>query len=250
MSREDVILDLSFWLFTAVQHTPPVHSLHARTAPHSSSSYGMTSPVIPALWGRCCHQHHFIYEETEAWEVKCLDQGPAAGGGDWNAHPGCPPGSVSTWLKKTWDLEWRKGDMNPGSASGGQLHLLKPQALHLSQAQYGARGTIARGWWWLQELFLAWSMAGLLDAILLHPGEGQVALIKSVAAREPAFLKDGEEGSRSIFLHFSFYLLPGVLFFLFHNKQQIAPYKDLISVVHTERIETDILHFPRVRLYF
>ena len=63
-------------------------------------------------------------------------------------------------------------------------------------------------------------------------------------------LKDGEEGSRSIFLHFSFYLLPGVLFFLFHNKQQIAPYKDLISVVHTERIETDILHFPRVRLYF
>ena len=33
MSREDVILDLSFWLFAAVQRTPPVHSLHARTAP-------------------------------------------------------------------------------------------------------------------------------------------------------------------------------------------------------------------------
>ena len=79
-------------------------------------------------------------------------------------------------------------------------------------------------------------MAGLLGAILLHPGEGQVALIESAAARQPAFLKVSEEGSGSIFFHFSFYLLPGVLFFLFlfHNKQQIAPYKDLISVVHTE----------------
>lgn len=79
--------------------------------------------------------------------------------------------------------------------------------------------------------------AGLLDAILLDPGEGQVALIKSTAAREPAFLKDREEGGGgSSFFHFSFYLLHGVLLFLFifHNKQQIAPYKDLISVVHTE----------------
>lgn len=49
MSREDVILDLSFWFFAAVQRTPPVHSLHAGTATPSSSSYGTTSPVIPAL---------------------------------------------------------------------------------------------------------------------------------------------------------------------------------------------------------
>ena len=49
MSREDVILDLSFWHFAAVQHIPPVHSLHTGTATPSSSSYGTTSPVIPAL---------------------------------------------------------------------------------------------------------------------------------------------------------------------------------------------------------
>ena len=129
-----------------LQYSPHHSTLSTRAPRPSSSSYGMTSAVIPTLWERSCQQHHFIDEETAPgggmpWPRSCS----LGWGGDGNAHPGCPPESVSTWLKRTWDLQWKKGDRNPGS--WGAVTLAEAPGSPFITSSLRSKGDHRRGWW-------------------------------------------------------------------------------------------------------
>ena len=95
-----------------LQYSPHHSTLSTRAPRPSSSSYGMTSAVIPTLWERCCQQHHFRDEETAPgggmlWPRSCsLGWG---GGVWWECSPRLPSGVCVHLIEKDMGSTVKKG---------------------------------------------------------------------------------------------------------------------------------------------